>query len=524
MDIIVILVLIYLYIIIMYQIIWCIVIIICMCVIGLREWKRIRITNSLHNTIGSSQGAFNVNREDDYKSYREDEIQQWRLNHNRKDKHLLVNAISHNSIDKIFINREVLSNLNHSFTHQLPLISNITNQRRSGRCWIFSFLNLLKQPLIEKYKLRKDFELSENFFFFYDKLEKSRYFLYLVFQTRQLDIEDREVEYIYKNAVSDGGTWNMLVNIIEKYGCIPKTNMRDTYHSGNSRELNRVLRHHLKTLAFELRKRPPNQSWRDFETQYIPGIYELLVSFLGMPPHRFDWEYYQKKPEKLNQPQKTIIYDLTPLSFCKKYIDFQPFNWVVCGHFPIDKYPYYQRYNIELCNNMIQGVDTDIFNIPMNDILDITQRTIDKGKAVWFACDFGKDRSKDFSLLDNKLYPLPNFTDQPLPQLNKGDKLLHRIITPNHAMLIRGYNLRTRGIDKWLVENSHGENKDVGKERDKNNQANGYLTMTTGWFRENVVQVVVPKRVLSPSLLKKYKKASKRKLPPWGGMSCQLLD
>jgi aminopeptidase C len=119
---------------------------------------------------------------------------------------------------------------------------------------------------------------------------------------------------------------------------------------------------------------------------------------------------------------------------------------------------------------------------------------------------------------------LPNFTDQQLPQLNKGDKLLHRIITPNHAMLIRGYNLRTQGIDKWLVENSHGENKEVGKERDKNNQANGYFTMTTGWFRENVVQVVVPKRVLSPSLFNKYKKASIQKLPPWGSMSCQLLD
>lgn len=456
-----------------------------------------------------------------------DDFIRWETEYKKdSDKKQLTNIVSSNSLHKSFINREVLENLHHSYSNKTPLISNITNQRNSGRCWIFSFLNLIKQELMVEKQLSKDFELSENYLFFFDKLEKSQFFLHSIFLTKDKKIEDREVDYLLKQYMSDGGTWNMLVNLIKKYGCIPKSAMRDTFHSGYSRELNKCLKQHLKELAFYIRTKK-NLDFNRFLKHEMHSIFNMLVLFLGLPPKQFDWEYSEKSnKEEANKISKDykIVYDLTPHQFSEKYLKFNPEDWIVCGNFPMEKYPFYIKYNIKFCNNMVGGVTTNIYNIPIDTMIELTKKTIDNGQSVWFASDFGKYNNKDYSLLHHNVYTYPCFHNALKVSMSKGEKLEYKIINPNHAMLIRGYNKTKRGIDRWLVENSHGEKNGNNLLRmDKNMQADGYYNMSDGWFREHVIQVVIPKKVCSYAFRHQYDNAKSQWVHPWESMECQLL-
>ena len=165
---------------------------------------------------------------------------------------LLKNAVSNNRLKSLVVNRDKVQNRNHVFSKKIDIKVKNTDQKDSGRCWIFALLNLMRFQMIKKYKLDEDFEFSQNYLFFYDKLEKANYFLHNIMETKDEPNDSRIFEFLMSPPVDDGGQWNMLVNLVLKYGVIPKSSMNETYASSRSNELSNVLNERLKTFAFEI--------------------------------------------------------------------------------------------------------------------------------------------------------------------------------------------------------------------------------------------------------------------------------
>ena len=447
---------------------------------------------------------------------------------------LLRNSITNNNVDSIFLDRDNIQKLNHAFTNKLKTNTKITDQKQTGRCWIFSFLNMIRIDLIKDMSLPGDFEFSENYLFLYDKLEKSKYFLQNIFQTKNQSVESRTVTYLLNNAVEDGGTWNMAVNLINKYGVIPKSVMRETFHSGNSRRLNFFLTENLKMIAYQIRESNIDNI-EDFIEHKMKDIYKLLVLFLGIPPTHFDWEYTvdtssdkfkKSKKSKSKEDDKNIkkrINNLTPKVFTEKYLKFNSDEWVLCCNFPSDEYKYYNVYDIRYCNNMIDGEKTKMFNLPIDYIIDFTRKSIDSEQSVWFACDYSKYLSTKHSILSTKTYDYSDLYSNKLAKYDKKINLKYKISVPNHAMLFIGYDKNHNNkVDKWLVENSHGDGNGRSENINyKGAEENGYITMTTDWFKDYVYEVVV-KKTLLPSNLRKMLNKNPIVLNPWDCIGCQV--
>ena len=221
----------------------------------------------------------------------------------KKMNKFLRNSISSEKLENILIDRDEVQKVNHFFSNTIKIKPDVTDQKMSGRCWIFAFLNMIRLDMIQERKLPKNFQLSQNYLFFYDKLEKSIFFLQNIINTRHLDLESRLIQYFFSSMISDGGGWNMLVNLINKYGIVPESVMKDSFQSGNTYKLNYFLKQDLKWMSSELRN--PTLSLQDLQKKmddYIERIYRLLTIFLGKPPRVFNWEYYQE--EKKNKKKK----------------------------------------------------------------------------------------------------------------------------------------------------------------------------------------------------------------------------
>ena len=417
---------------------------------------------------------------------------------------LFENSISNNSIQEVFLNRRLIQNYTYSFTKKIPTDTKISDQQDSGRCWLFSFTNMLRISFIKKYKLKPDFYFSNTHLFFYDKLEKAFFFLKNIEKIKQTPYESRIMSFLLSDPVGDGGFWNMACNLINKYGLVPESNMRESRHSIDTEELCEVLKTNLLIFTKDIR------SGKKYSIDNMMAhIYKTLCYFLGKPIKKFSWEYYNK-----NDKLKTTKM-LTPLEFSKKFVKFKSKEYICLVNYPLIKFPMYKKYSIKYCNNMVGGDKVEFLNVPIKDLRKYTLISLNKNYPVWFGADVGKFLHQNSGILDENVFTFDKLFQTDIKEFTKRDRIMLKNSSATHAMVLIGYdkiNKKTYEVDKWLVENSWGE--EIGNA--------GYMRMSNEWFNKFVYQVIVKKSLISKELLKVDKFKAKIVMP-WDHLSCDAM-
>ena len=413
---------------------------------------------------------------------------------------LAQNAVTRVAVDDVAINREIVNSTDHSLSTLLDDWK-VTNQERSGRCWLFAGLNLLRVGAMKKMGL-KDFEFSQNYAMFWDKIERANYFLEAVIETAGRDADDRTVAYLLESVADDGGQWNMFVAIVAKHGLVPKSFMPETNSSSNTARMNSVLRNLLRQGAKSVREAASRgtDSARAEKADVLQVIYRVLCIHLGTPPDRFDWQWSDK--------DRTFHRDgvLTPQEFAAKYVELPIADYVCLVHDPRSSSPTGRTFTVEYLGNALGAPPVTYLNVDMPLIKDIASRTLQQGEPVWFGCDVGKMMSNDYAVWDAKLYDLPAVYDAAFT-LSKADRLVFHETQMTHAMLFTGVDVLDGVTRRWRVENSWGA--DRGKD--------GFYTMNDSWFDEYVFEIAARRGAL-PEELQQALDTKPIVLPAWDPM------
>ncbi len=413
---------------------------------------------------------------------------------------LLYNAITNNSIKDLAVNREVLNNYSTLVNYKLN-VKGITNQKSTGRCWMFAALNIMRPEVVKSYNL-SSFEFSQNYLFFYDKLEKSNMFLDAMIELRKKDLQDRNVQELINDAIPDGGWWNYAVALIEKYGAVPKEIMPETISSESSRYLNSILNKLLRHDAMVLRnmaaKGDGKSKLLSKKDEMLKDIYRILVLNLGKPVTEFDWRYEDKDG---------IIHTkhFTPQDFYKEAVGIDLSEYVTILEHPV--YDFNKHYTIEYCRNMTNMSDMNFVNIQSSDFKAWTKEALLDSMPVWFAATAGPGMGKENGIMNPDLYDYETLFDIEM-SFTKKESMNYGWGIPNHAMVLVGMDTTENGsVDKWLVENSWG----------KKSGDDGYYTMSDSWFDRFVFNVILPKKYIPENVQKLLEKKAKH-IPSWDPM------
>lgn len=412
---------------------------------------------------------------------------------------VLKNAIIANGIESVAFNNASRIGLQNTFSHEIKT-GKITSQEKSGRCWMFAGLNLFR-PLIVKKLNVDDFEFSQNYPMFFDKLEKANYFLESILRTLDEGIYSRIVMWLLNEPLQDGGQWDMFVNLVNKYGTVPKSVMPETFHSSNSELMNQLLTSQLRQWAAELRelqgKGKTVKELRKQKEKYIREFYRLLTFFLGDPPYKFTYEYSDKKGTHKS------IENLTPQKFYKEYVGIDLDEYISLIHAPTPDKPFGKTYTIDFLGNVTEGKKVLYLNTPLAAFKKFTIAQLRDKEPVWFGCDIRWQTERKKGLMDTRVY-LFNHTLGIQSERDKTHRLLYGDSLLTHAMVFTGVNITNRKPTRWKVENSWGEER--GEK--------GFFIMSDEWFDEYTYQVVIRKKYLPPELLEQLKQKPKI-LPPW---------
>ena len=407
-----------------------------------------------------------------------------------------MNAVTNNGLLASAIRREAVEQDVHEYS--------ICNQKQSGRCWMFAALNTLRYQVMKKYDL-KTFELSQAYLFFWDKLEKSNYFLESILDTLDEPANGRLVSYLLTAPVNDGGQWDMLCNLIEKYGVVPKTAYPESKASSGSREMDMTLTEKLREDACILRKLHKEgkdlDELRARKTRMLGEIYRLLCICLGEPPKTFTFEY-RDKDNNFHREE-----GLTPKSFFEKYVGVDLSDYVSLINAPTEDKPYGRSYTVQYLGNVKEGSAVRYLNLPIEELKKAAIAQMKDGQPVWFGCDVGKHSERDSGIMDLDIRGLEDLLDTRFT-MTKAERLDYGQSLMTHAMVFQGVNLDENGKpNRWRVENSWG--KEPGKD--------GYYLMTDRWFDEYMYQVVVNKKYLTAEQIAAYE-AEPIALEPWDPM------
>ena len=286
------------------------------------------------------------------------------------------NALIKNDLNTVALNWENYSKINHHFSNLIKKELPATDQKASGRCWGFAGLNLMRLKVVENLDL-PNFEFSQNYFMFCDKLEKANYFLENIIQTKDHAYDSRLIMHLVKAPVQDGGQWDMFVNLINKYGAVPKDVMPETNHSSKSMSMNYILTHKLREFASILRKkRLKNLS--SLKKEMMEVIFNLLAMFLGQPPDVINWSTRNKDNRYF------VISDMTPKDFCKKYADINIKDKVCLIHAPMSNKKFNTVYTVEYLGNVIEGQIIKYLNVDVQKLKKSAIQSIKNNEAVWF--------------------------------------------------------------------------------------------------------------------------------------------
>ena len=353
----------------------------------------------------------------------------------------------------------------------------------------------------------KDFEFSQNYLFFYDQLEKSNLFLEGIIATKDKPINDREVEWWFKHALGDGGIWNMMVDLVEKYGMVPKEAMPEAKNSENTYVMSNLINCKLKEDGIRLRDLSEAGKsidvLRDKKTEMLSDVYRMLVITLGVPPKSFNW-VFEDKDEKIVEKN-----NITPKEFYNDLISKTGVSlrdYVMMMNDPTKEYN--NIYEIKYYRNRYDGTDWTYINLPNEILKKFAKKSILADEAMYFSCDVGKQLNLKDGVLELNQYDYESIFGVKFG-MNKKERILSFESGSTHGMALIGIDTTENGsVKKWLLENSYGPGEGH----------NGFLSMTDQWFDEFGFRLVVNKRFLSQDVLKILDRKPIM-LPPWDPMN-----
>ncbi|KAI0699227.1 peptidase C1B, bleomycin hydrolase [Cytidiella melzeri] len=431
--------------------------------------------------------------------------------------------LNHTDLRSTLKSRKAVISDTHVFNNELKFKTGpITNQKSSGRCWLFATTNVLRYNIMKRFNL-DDFQLSQAYLFFFDKLNKSNYYLELSIEHSDLPIDDRLVAHLAGDLISDGGQWDMVVNLLETYGVVPQAIYPESFHSSASSPLNSLLKTKLREHALVLRSLASSfrastgsseltsshlAALRAKKEELMKEVYTVMSAILGVPPlpenggkaPKFVWEFYDKDG-------KPGSWEGTPKEFYEiAKGDYSPADSFSLIHDPRNDYG--KLYTVDKLGNLWGGRPVLYVNTEIDNLKNAVVKLIKAGQPVFFGCDVGQFSDRDEGIMDTALYDYETAFDITLG-LSKADRLRVGESSMTHAMVISGVHLDSNGKPvRYKVENSWGEapgNK-------------GYFVMTDAWFEQFVYQVVVPKALAPKELVKVYEGDEKTVLPPWDPM------
>lgn len=412
----------------------------------------------------------------------------------------IQNAVTGNDPKALVLNRDIVKAHDSVFSHKIKGKA-ITNQRASGRCWLFASLNILRPAVIEKQKL-KDFEFSESHLAFWDKLEKANVFLEDMIAMADRKPFDREMDFFLKDPIPDGGYWKYCVALVKKYGVVPNSVMPETAPSGNTAIMNAVLERLLRVNASKLRamaaEKKPMAELRKAKKEMLAEIYRVLVLHYGEPPAKFTYRFVDKN-DKVGEWK-----EYTPRSFYEKCVGVDLDEYVALCDDPT--HPYRKHYELRRIRNLVGTPAVDYVNVPADTLKDLAVKCLLADEPVWFGADATNDMDRAQGIMEVDLYDFGALYGVDLNQ-SKADRLFTRGGMANHAMVLVGVDVRDKRPVKWLVENSWG-----GDRGDK-----GYWTMYNKWFDEHVYGVIIRRAYVPNDLLMTFKEKP-IELPPWAPM------
>jgi len=432
----------------------------------------------------------------------------------------LRNAVTHNGINTLALNQENESQRDVYFSDEVKS-KGISNQKSSGRCWLFSGLNVMRSKVIAEQNLG-EFQFSQCYTFFWDQLEKSNLFLQSIIETADLPLDDRRVEWLFRNALGDGGQFTGVADLITKYGVVPATVMPETYSSENTSRMSQLLNWKLKEFGLELREmknvcfmtadKKANEKIKaeidarvfNRKTEMLQFIYRFLVMNLGEPPMEFDWTMY----DAAGKPVSTKHY--TPLSFYNEYVGIDLKNtYVLLMNDPTREY--WKSYEIDLDRHVYDGENWIYVNLPVEEIEKMAIASIKDGTMMYFSCDVGKFLDREKGFLDVDYFDYGSLMGTTFG-MDKRQRILTGASGSSHAMTLMAVDLDSAGNPlKWKVENSWGMSGQKG-----------HLIMTEKWFREYMFRLVVDKKYVPAEVLSILDEKPTL-LPPWDPMFAEEL-
>ena len=415
----------------------------------------------------------------------------------------IENAVTHNGLLKSIETRQSEVENDHVFSIDLTK-DEVANQKASGRCWMFAALNTFRHKLISDFKL-ESFELSQAHTFFWDKYEKSNWFLEQIIATADQEIGSRKVKFLLDTPQQDGGQWDMVVSLFEKYGVVPKSVYPESVASSNSRELNqylnKILRQDAQILRDLIAGGADQASVQAKKEQLLQEIFNYLAMTLGLPPRQFDFAYRDKDDNY--QSEKNI----TPQAFFEKYVGLKLSDYVSVINAPTADKPYGKSYTVEMLGNVVGTPSVRYINLPMDRFKELAIAQMKAGETVWFGSDVGQVSDRQKGILATNVYDFTASMDINLTQ-DKAGRLDYSESLMTHAMVLTGVDLDADGKPiKWKVENSWGDK--VGQK--------GYFVASDAWMDEYTYQIVVRKDFLTAEELAAYE-AEPQVLAPWDPM------
>ena len=395
------------------------------------------------------------------------------------------NAVTSNNLSSVTLRRDLVQEIDFTFSTKLDEWK-ATNQKSSGRCWLFATLNLFRPGTMKKMNV-KEFEFSQAHIHFWDKFERSNHFLEAIIETSGRPVDDRTIHFLLSDPIGDGGQWNMAMNLIRKHGLVPKSAYPESNSSSSTRWMNSILKDILRSSASEIRgildSGGSEKEARLHKESRMEDIWRVLCIHLGTPPESFDWQWRDKDKEFHRRGE------MTPQEFADEFVDVDWEEYVCIVNDPRNEY--YQTYTVDYLQNVSGGPPVVYLNVPSDEMKSITQEILEDGMPVWMGCDVGKQMDRKRGLWDANLFETNELYGVDYG-MSKADRLRYGQTMMTHAMLFTGVDVYDGKPRRWRVENSWGD--DSGQK--------GFYTMNDNWYDEHMFEIASPKKYLTEKMVK----------------------